>query len=70
MEDLQPVKTKEEIIAEIFTKEDLIKKAIPKLGLIMDKVPAPWLDSINSNYKTFLEYCDCLLDKYNKEVKK
>ena len=70
MEDLQPVKTNEELIAEIFIKEDLIEKAIPKLALVMEKIPGPWLDSINKNYKTFLEYCDCVLDKYNKEVLK
>ena len=69
MDDLQPVLTKPQKIAEIFTKEDLIEEAIPKIGLIINKVPDAWIDSINSNYKTFLDYCDCLLKKYDKEVK-
>jgi len=69
MDDLISEKTKAEKIAEIFIKEDLIEEAIPKLGLLLDKFPDPWIDSINSNYKTFLEYCDCVLTKYDKEIK-
>ena len=69
MEDLQPVKTKEQLITEIFTKEDLIEEAIPKIGIFLNKVPEAWLPSINKNYETFLAYCLCITDKYNKEVK-
>ena len=69
MEDLQPVVTKEMLITKIFTKEDLIEEAIPKLALIIPKVPEAWLDSIDKNFETFLAYCLCVTDKYNKEVK-
>ena len=69
MEDLQPAKTKEEKITEICIQEDLIESAIPRISILVNKFPEAWLDSIHSNYKTFLDYCDCLLDKYDKEVK-
>ena len=69
MEDLQPVVTKEMLITKIFTKEDLIEESIPKLALIIPKVPEAWLDSIDKNFETFLSYCLCVTDKYNKEIK-
>ena len=69
MPDLQPVKTKEEIITEICIQEDLIESAIPKIGILINKFPEAWLGSISSNYKTFLDYCDCILKKYDEEVK-
>lgn len=68
MAKIKVEKSTVELQASIISKIDIIEETLPRVSNILKKLPDFWLASIDLNLISFLDYCNTLLLKYEKEI--
>jgi len=69
MPEIIKPKTRDEIMLSIVSKENQINEKMHSLYAYCPKFSEVWINSVEANYKQFLDYCECCIKQHLKNEK-
>ena len=69
MEEIQEPKSRDQVMLNIVTRENEINEKMNSLYSLCPNFSMEWISSVEANYNQFLDYCNCVIKKYQENKK-